>query len=203
MLARAAPFAVGAVLALGALLVVRQAQAIARRSDALLDTDMRVVYTVYKLSPAGLKMLERLEGLKLARYPDGAGYSIGYGHFIRPGENLTTITMGQARELLENDVRQVEAAVNDLVDVAITQWQFDALVMLAYNIGTDQDEDTIAEGLGDSTLLRLLNAGDRAGAAQQFGEWVKVRRGSQKVIEAGLVARRAKEGALFASGVYA
>ena len=39
-----------------------------------------------------------------------------------------------------------------------TDFQLAALVDFAYNVGLDIDADTIAEGFGDSTLLRLVNA---------------------------------------------
>lgn len=54
-----------------------------------------------------------------------------------------------------------------------TQGQFDALVSFAYNVGLDDDADNIAEGLGDSTLLRKHKAGDHAGAAAEFAKWNK------------------------------
>ena len=63
--------------------------------------------------------------------------------------------------------------------------QFDALVSLAYNIGT--------QALATSTLLRMHLAGDHAGAAEQFGRW---NRAGGRVL-AGLVRRRAAEAALY------
>jgi lysozyme len=60
-----------------------------------------------------------------------------------------------------------------------------ALVSFAYNVGVG--------ALGSSTLLRLLNAGDHAGAAAQFGRWNKA--GGKAL--AGLTKRRAAEAALF------
>lgn len=56
----------------------------------------------------------------------------------------------------------------------------------AYNIGQG--------ALGSSTLLRLLNAGDYDGAAEQFKRW---NRGADGPLP-GLVTHRTAERALFA-----
>ncbi|KQD16250.1 lysozyme [Acinetobacter baumannii] len=67
----------------------------------------------------------------------------------------------------------------------LTQNQFDALVSLAYNIGSG--------AFKGSTLLKLLNKGDYKGAADQFLVWNKA---GGKVMK-GLVRRREAERALF------
>ena len=83
--------------------------------------------------------------------------------------------------------------VNSLIKVPATQGQFDALVSFAYNVGLDIDEDTLAEGLGDSTLLRKFNAKDYAGCAAEFPKWNK----AGGVVLNGLTKRRAGERAMF------
>ncbi len=60
-----------------------------------------------------------------------------------------------------------------------------ACTSLAYNIGLANFEH--------STLLRKINAGDRAGAAAEFPKWNKA---AGKVMK-GLVNRRAAERAVF------
>jgi len=115
-------------------------------------------------------------------------YTIGWGH-IR-GVYLGMVwTQDKADQVLQEDVEQVEADVELLVNVDLTDNQFDALTMFAYNVGTAHD------GLGGSTLLRLLNAGDYQGAADQFPRWNK----SNGKVQGGLVTRRAWERALFLS----
>lgn len=136
------------------------------------------------LSPAGKNLIKGFEGLSLTAYPDAAGYSIGYGHFgANPGD---VITREEADRLFDRDVAKFELAVSTIVPRA-TQAQFDAMTSLAYNIGT--------AGFADSTVARLHNIGDYAGAADAFRMWNK----SQGKVHQGLVARREKERAFYLS----
>jgi lysozyme len=137
------------------------------------------------MSPAGLAMLQRLEGFSATPYVDAHGYSIGYGHFIKAGESFTTITRDQALQLLQQDLVWAERAVRTNVLVPLTQSQFDALVSFVYNVG-----ETNFRG---STLLRKLNAGDYEGALAEFPKW---NRSGGDVVDA-LVERRAQEQQLF------
>ena len=83
--------------------------------------------------------------------------------------------------------RYGSTAVNNAVTVPLSQNQFDALVSLAYNIGTN--------AFSKSTLVKKLNANDNRAAADQFDVWVNA--GGKRM--QGLVNRRAKEKALFLS----
>jgi lysozyme len=96
-----------------------------------------------------------------------------------------TITQAQADAVFEADLAPFEAAVNKAVTRPMTQNQFDACVSLAFNIG--------AAGFATSTVVRKLNAGDTAGAADAFRLWNKA--GGQ--ILQGLVNRREAERAQF------
>ena len=73
------------------------------------------------------------------------------------------------------------------IKVKVTQSQFDAMVSLAYNIG--------AGAFLKSTLLKKVNAGDFAGAGEQFLRWNKA--GGKEVL--GLTKRREREKQLFLS----
>ena len=141
-------------------------------------------------SDKGLDLIRISEGLETEAYPDpgnretGEPWTIGYGHTrgVRRGD---TCTEAQATEWLREDLQAAEGAVRHLVDVPLTQGQFDALASFVFNIGPS--------AFGNSTLLRLLNAGDAAGAAEQFKRW---NRGADGVLP-GLVVRRAAERDLF------
>ena len=138
-----------------------------------------------RTSENGLALIRQFEGLRLSAYLCPAGIpTIGYGSTagVQMGQ---AITAARAEELLREDVRQFEAAVSRLVKVPLTQGQYDALTSFAFNLG--------AKSLEQSTLLRLLNAGDYSGAAAQFDRWVYA---SGKKLP-GLVKRRAAERALF------
>lgn len=143
-------------------------------------------------SGRGLQLIKVSEGLATEAYPDpgnrvtGEPWTIGYGHThnVRRGD---TCTEDQATEWLCADLATAESAVRRLVEVPLTQMQFDALVSFVFNVG--------ARAFGNSTLLRLLNAGDTAGAAGQFRRW---NRGADGVLP-GLVIRRAAERDMFLS----
>jgi len=153
------------------------------------------------ISEKGLALIKGAEGLVLRAYICPAGkLTIGWGHVgpdVKPG---MVITLAQAEELIRKDIARFERDVTELTaGVPTTQGQFDALVCLAYNIGSDIDADTIPEGLGDSTLLKRHRQGDYARAADEFLKWDKGRvRGVLKVLP-GLVKRRAAERSLYLS----
>jgi lysozyme len=104
------------------------------------------------------------------------------GYKVQLGEQITA---EQAEEFLRSDLRAFEREVERMVLVPISPSQFAALVSFAYNLG--------AQALQKSTLLRLLNAHNYAGAAGQFARWTYAA-GKQLP---GLVRRRAAERALF------
>lgn len=148
-----------------------------------------------KTSAAGIALIKSFESCRLAAYDDGVGvWTIGWGHTkgVKPGD---VCTQQQADDWFDEELQEFEGYVNQLVTVPLTQNQFDALVSFTYNVGPDIDSDTIAEGLGDSTLLRKLNAGDYFGAAAEFQKWNRA--GGQ--VMRGLTRRREAERALFQS----
>lgn len=130
----------------------------------------------------------------------GGVWDIGYGHVIRAdlGEERRAITLEEAELLLDFDLRLFEDGVNRLLTHPVAQCQFDALLSFAYNVGLDEDTDDVAEGLGDSTLLKCVNAGDFEAAAREFGKWNKA---GGRVVD-GLTKRRAAERAMWEYGDY-
>jgi lysozyme len=140
----------------------------------------------FKYSSAGLELTERFEGCELTAYQDSVGvWTIGYGHTGTDVHSGLTITEEQASILLAADVAWAATCVNKSVKTTINQNQFDALVDFVFNLG--------CASLGQSTLLRLLNAGDFAGAAKEFLRWNKA---GGKVVK-GLTLRRQAETDLF------
>lgn len=144
----------------------------------------------YSLSDIGMKLLEQFEGLRLEAYLDSAGIStIGFGTIKYPDGSKVKIgdkiTKAQAKEYKLHDLKEFESTVNASVTVPLSQNQYDALVSISYNIGSN--------AFKNSTLLKKLNSGDYKGAAEQFLAWNKA--GGKKV--QGLVNRREAERKLF------
>jgi lysozyme len=137
----------------------------------------------------GLALTEQSEGCRLAAYQDQVGvWTIGYGHTGTGVVSGLTITQDQAVALLTSDIAAACAYVNQAVTVALQQDEFDALVDFVFNLGRG--------AFAGSTLLKDLNAGNFAAAADQFDLWDHA--GGQVV--AGLLRRRQAEEALFAQG---
>ena len=105
-----------------------------------------------------------------------------------------TWTQAQADARFARDLADFATGVtHELRGRPSTQGQFDALVSFAYNVGLDDDADSLVEGLGDSTLLKKHLAGDYDGAAAQFALWNK----QGDVVLKGLTRRRAGEAAMY------
>jgi lysozyme len=153
-----------------------------------------------KVSQKGLDLIAKFEGIRLVAYKCSAGVqTIGIGSTryedgspVKAGDVLESEAAAYA--LFKNTIKQYEDGVNRLVTAKINQNQFDALVSFAYNLGTDEDADNIAEGLGDSTLLKLVNANPSNPAIRaQFMVWVNS--GGKRT--KGLVRRRNAEADLY------
>ena len=143
----------------------------------------------YKVSRAGIDLLKDFEGFRResARLPDGR-WTIGYGH-TKSARAGVTISEADASALLQYDLIEVVAAVNDLVFTPITQNQFDSLVCFAFNVGLD--------GFRTSTVLRRINEGAMLQAAWSLEMWRKAEFEGHEFVVDALVRRRAAEKALF------
>ncbi|WP_369605505.1 lysozyme [Rhizobium sp. 28DA2] len=87
--------------------------------------------------------------------------------------------------LLENDTLEARRAIKRFVKVDLSDHQFGALAAFVFNVGETNFKS--------STMLRKINDEDFAGAAKQFGRWVK----ADGVVLPGLVKRRACEATHF------
>ena len=146
-----------------------------------------------KASAACLDLIKALEGFSAKPYRCPAGIpTIGYGVTKYPDGrsvaiNDLAVTEDEAHELLVTTLVPYESVVERLVHVPLSQSQFDALVSFTFNLG--------ATNLSNSTLLRVLNAGDYAAAAKEFSRWVYC----NGELLPGLAIRREAEKALFLS----
>ncbi|MFZ1986720.1 MAG: lysozyme, partial [Desulfatitalea sp.] len=113
------------------------------------------------LSAKGIDLLKSIEELSTKPYDDQTGKAItnwvkgatiGYGHLIAKAEWETYkngITESQALMLFKSDLAPYEKTVKTLVNLPLLQNQFDALVILAYNIGHS--------AFATSSVLKLVN----------------------------------------------
>ena len=139
-----------------------------------------------KASDRAIRLIAEFEGFASEPYDDEGGKrTIGFGHVIRKGESFTKIDETEATRLLCADLEIAEACVESCVDVDLTQSQFDAICSFVFNLGRG--------ALAKSTLLKLLNQADYAGAAAQFDRWTTA--GGRKL--AGLIKRREAERKMF------
>jgi lysozyme len=150
-------------------------------------------------SARGISLLKTLElgpgGVFAARPYHGRAdkpgvLTIGYGHVILPGEKFELpLTEIQATNLMIADVHVAELFVDSVaarLKLPLTQDQYDACVLLAFNIG--------GPAFCDATLVKRLVAGERGDTvAREWMRWVYANRQRQD----GQVIRRTLELMLF------
>lgn len=133
----------------------------------------------------GVELIRHFEGCRFDAYLCPAGvWTIGYGHTANVKEG-DTIDQEAAEAFLIEDLESFERDVTRLVEVPLTQQQFDALVSWTFNLGVGN--------LAESTLLKKVNNYQYAEVPEQMMRWV---RAGGQVLD-GLVKRRAAEAALF------
>lgn len=139
-----------------------------------------------RTSKRGIDFLISQEGYRGRAYVPVPGdkWTIGYG-FTEGVQEGDTMTVAQAKVRLASELEKYEDAVEMATHDRVTQSQFDALVSLAYNIGTS--------ALAKSTVIKAHKRGDFAAAARAFSLWNK----SGGKVYAGLVKRRAAEAAMY------
>lgn len=161
----------------------------------------------FSMSTDGEKLLKSAEELRLQPYDDSAPNkalsqwtpkaTIGYGHLISKNEWGTYkngISQNEAEALFKQDIKPFIDTVQASVHVNLQQNQFDALVMLAYNIGT--------AGFKSSSLVKMINnPGTRTSYPTVEAAWKAWNKDDGQVIT-GLVNRRNAEWNVFNKAVY-
>ena len=159
------------------------------------------------MSPPAVTLLQAIEKLRLKPYDDQsgkditawvAGATIGYGHLIAKDEWDTYkdgITLEQADALFAADAEPFERAVGQAISVGVQQYEFDAMVILAFNIGK--------EGFRKSSVAKLVNDPTAVtGHASLEDAWKSWNKSQGKVMK-GLTNRRAAEWSIFTTATYA
>ncbi|MCC5881490.1 MAG: type VI secretion system PAAR protein [Halomonas sp.] len=158
------------------------------------------------MSEAGKQWLKDVEQLRLMPYDDQTGRditswvkgaTIGYGHLVSEAEwdlYREGIDREQAERLFEEDLAPFVRAVNRSVEIPLAQHQFDAAVMLAYNIGIG--------AFSSSSAVKLMNDPWAVTPYPTLEEAWKAWNRSQGVVNRGLVNRRAAEWKMYSQGIY-
>ncbi|OYQ31428.1 hypothetical protein CHU95_19955 [Niveispirillum lacus] len=97
----------------------------------------------------------------------------------------------ECEQMLREDMQRFMSGVIDLLAQPVTAQQLAAMTSLAYNVGLGK------KGFAGSSVLRLHNAGDTAGAGRAFGMWTKGTIDGKRQDLPGLVRRRSYEAALY------
>lgn len=116
------------------------------------------------MNAAGLSLLNEFESCRLVAYlDDNFVPTLGWGTTGPHVHEGDTCTQMQADNWRDDDIAEIEKDLAAMLTAPVTENQRAALVCLAYNIG--------AGALHRSTLLKYVNAGDVAAAADEFPKW--------------------------------
>ncbi len=150
-------------------------------------------------SPQIFEFLRQREVLKIKAYKPTPNdiWTIGYGHTLHAYQGQI-ITPFEAEEFLKEDVQEAEnklvQTVNLFIRKSLTQYQYDAIVSLLFNIPFKQWKSSNAlSALNDRDFARF----EIEAFSEQYG-WTKQ---AGKILP-GLVNRRAAELLVFQTGNY-
>lgn len=158
------------------------------------------------ISDAGIALLKKAEALFLQPYDDQTekptavwvpGATIGYGHLITQNE-WSTYQRGfkqvDAENLLVHDLSPCGAAVRNTITALVSQNEFDAMVMLAFNIGVT--------AFTTSSVSKLINNPNAASPYPSLEAAWKAWDRSQGQVMAGLDNRRRCEWNVYSKRIY-
>ena len=146
-----------------------------------------------KLSKRGALVLMAEEAISLGAYKDSGGvWTIGIGHTAAAGlpepKAGLQLTLSTCIEIFRRDVEKFENRVSQAIKIALTQHEFDALVLFDFNTGA------ISVGSIDDKM----NSRNISAALATWEQYTKA--GGKKL--QGLVDRRAREIAMFVHAEY-
>lgn len=162
-----------------------------------------------KMSKEGVDLLKAIEQFRAYPYDDQTGRdidewvpgaTIGYGHLIKKSEwpDFEDRTVGQleADFIFKEDLSPFEfcvmGAISDSYQLA--ECEFDALVMLAFNIGEG--------GFRSSSVVKLVNDPDAVTNYDDLEHaWMAWNKSQGRVMR-GLINRRGAEYQIYDSGIY-
>lgn len=148
---------------------------------------LRVSITALTLSALGFVGIVSHEGYSPVSVAPVKGDVPTYGFGTTTHQDGTPLKVGEkitppkAVERALNDVQKYEGALKQCVKVPLHQYEYDAFVSLAYNIGPG--------AFCKSTLTKKLNAQDYDGACREILKWDRFKGKPLR----GLTARRQAE----------
>lgn len=160
----------------------------------------------YKLSTKAIDLLKGIEKLATKPYDDQTalditewvkGATIGYGHLISKSDwpkYKDGISKEEAIELFQSDLTPFIKPVKYSVKSNIKQNEFDALVILIFNIG--------ATAFKLSSVLKLINNPSAKTTYKNLESAWKAWNKSNKKINQGLINRRNSEWDIYSKGIY-
>lgn len=162
-----------------------------------------------KMSTAGVDLLKDVEHYRGYPYDDQTGEDIaiwvpgatvGYGHLIKESEwpDFCGREVGllEADHIFKEDLSPFEFCVMGAIEDSfqLADHQFDALVMLAFNIGQ--------RGFKTSSVAKLVNNEYAVTSYQNLEDaWMAWNKSQGKVMR-GLVNRRGAEWQMYSDGIY-
>ncbi|ENN6812111.1 type VI secretion system tip protein VgrG, partial [Vibrio fluvialis] len=159
-----------------------------------------------EFSTKGIKLLKEIEELRLHPYDDQTGKvistyvkgaTIGYGYLIPKDEwdfYKNGITQSEAEKLLMKKIPRYEKNVQKVVTSNVEQQEFDALVLLCYNIGESN--------FNSSSVLKLVNGGNAPVYGNNIEKAWLAWNQSQGQVMSGLINRRKCELDVYQKGIY-
>jgi len=178
----------------------------AAASATLAEATQRQATQELTLSEAGKQWLRDVEQLRLRPYDDQTGReitswlqgaTIGYGYLIPEVEwryYREGIDIEEAERLFEEELIKYERSVRDSIHVPMSQYEFDAAVILTYNIGI--------YAFPDSSVAKLINNSGVVTPYSTLEDAWKAWNRSQGVVNRGLVNRRSAEWDIYSKEIY-
>ena len=138
------------------------------------------------LSDEGYSLLEKMEGFspKLYSLKDG-GFTIGFGFFVPYAEGRNWdkgVTLEAAELIMKQKVPAYEDQVKQYVNVQLTQEEFDALTLMAYNLGGFSKATSIVNDINSNADFEQLQK-----------DWMRFVHSKAPGVMKGLMNRRKDE----------
>ncbi len=152
----------------------------------------------YTASEECIALIKEYEGFRSQAYEDNGKWYIGYGTNVELTDYPMGVTEMEADFLLRQALVDKEESVNRLLmdyGISVTQYQFDAMVSMTYNLGTQWMRPDyrfcsyLIQGIQNYTEAEIVNA---------IGTWCH----QGTAVKEQLANRRLREAFLFLYGDY-